>query len=169
MDKFVRRTPRKSDTSPLSDHQYSRSEDIQPRKKARLSDHKAEPDVDLKLSVKIEDTNDTYFPDLLVESVSGHDACTALEASLHLDASIPETEAFVKEEEKELPGSNEDGDSTAASTRKPLWVKGESSMYVDAFNMALDTVLRDEAHLFDEQELQVFRQWRAQEYAQQYL
>ncbi|OJD25846.1 hypothetical protein ACJ73_02782 [Blastomyces percursus] len=33
------------------------------------------------------------------------------------------------------------------------WVKGKSSIYVDAFNLALETVLEDEAHLFDETEM----------------
>ena len=40
------------------------------------------------------------------------------------------------------------------------WVKGKSSIYVDAFNLALDTVLTEESHLFNEPELQVFEAWR---------
>jgi len=49
------------------------------------------------------------------------------------------------------------------------WTKGKTSIYVDAFNLALDTVLEDEGHLFDEKEQEVFKQWRALEYEQQYL
>lgn len=49
------------------------------------------------------------------------------------------------------------------------WTKGKSSIYVDAFNLALDTVLDDEGHLFDEQEMEVFKQWRDLEYESQYL
>ncbi|KAH7416922.1 VRR-NUC domain-containing protein [Cadophora sp. MPI-SDFR-AT-0126] len=49
------------------------------------------------------------------------------------------------------------------------WVKGKSSIYVDAFNLALETVLEDEAHLFDEKELELFNQWRQLEYEAQYL
>ncbi|KAF2146975.1 uncharacterized protein K452DRAFT_355372 [Aplosporella prunicola CBS 121167] len=49
------------------------------------------------------------------------------------------------------------------------WVKGRSSIYVDAFNLALDTVLEDESHLFDEAETEVFRQWRELGYEAQYL
>jgi len=46
------------------------------------------------------------------------------------------------------------------------WV---SSIYVDAFNLALDTVLGDESHLFNESEMGVFRVWRDLDYETQYL
>ena len=49
------------------------------------------------------------------------------------------------------------------------WTKGKSSIYVDAFNLALETVLEDEGHLFDEKEMEVFNQWRALDYEAQYL
>lgn len=49
------------------------------------------------------------------------------------------------------------------------WVQGKSSIYVDAFNLALETVLEDEAHLFDEAETAVFEQWRQLSYEGQYL
>lgn len=49
------------------------------------------------------------------------------------------------------------------------WQKGRSSIYVDAFNLALETVLNEEAHLFDEPEREVFRQWQSLNYEAQYL
>ena len=49
------------------------------------------------------------------------------------------------------------------------WVPGKSSIYVDAFNLALDTVLEDEGHLFDEAESTVFGIWRNLSYEAQYL
>lgn len=49
------------------------------------------------------------------------------------------------------------------------WVQGKSSIYVDAFNLALGTVLEDEGHLFDETELAVFHHWRDLSYEAQYL
>ncbi len=49
------------------------------------------------------------------------------------------------------------------------WVKGTGSIYVDAFNLALETVLEDEGHLFDEAETEVFNQWKALDYEAQYL
>ena len=49
------------------------------------------------------------------------------------------------------------------------WVHGKSSIYVDAFNLALETVLEDERHLFDEAEMAVFENWRDLSYESQYL
>lgn len=49
------------------------------------------------------------------------------------------------------------------------WTKGKSSIYVDAFNLALETVLEAESHLFDEAETEVFNQWKALDYEAQYL
>jgi Fanconi-associated nuclease 1 len=49
------------------------------------------------------------------------------------------------------------------------WARGRSSIYVDAFNLALETVLDDEGHLFDKREREVFRLWRGLEYEAQYL
>jgi Fanconi-associated nuclease 1 len=49
------------------------------------------------------------------------------------------------------------------------WVRGKSSIYVDAFNLALDTVLDEESHLFDEAEMEVFKVWKALDYEAQYL
>ncbi|KAI9710130.1 MAG: hypothetical protein M1820_002932 [Bogoriella megaspora] len=52
---------------------------------------------------------------------------------------------------------------------KAEWVRGRTSIYVDAFNLALDTVLEEESHLFDEAEMGVFDSWKALSYEAQYL
>jgi Fanconi-associated nuclease 1 len=49
------------------------------------------------------------------------------------------------------------------------WVKGKSSIYVDAFNLALETVLEEERHLFDEAEKALFDYWQGLSYEAQYL
>lgn len=49
------------------------------------------------------------------------------------------------------------------------WIQGKSSIYVDAFNLALETVLEDESHLFDETEMAVFDRWKSLSYEGQYL
>ncbi|KAI4163863.1 MAG: hypothetical protein LQ342_002636 [Letrouitia transgressa] len=49
------------------------------------------------------------------------------------------------------------------------WISGKSSIYVDAFNLALDIVLEEESHLFDEAENEVFQRWRSLSYDGQYL
>jgi fanconi-associated nuclease 1 len=49
------------------------------------------------------------------------------------------------------------------------WTKGTRSIYVDAFNLALETVLEAEAHLFDEAEKALFAHWQRLNYESQYL
>ena len=49
------------------------------------------------------------------------------------------------------------------------WTKGKTSIYVDAFNLALDTVLDEEGNLFEEAEMSVFENWRGLPYEAQYL
>jgi fanconi-associated nuclease 1 len=49
------------------------------------------------------------------------------------------------------------------------WTRGRSSIYVDAFNLALETVLDEEAHLFDESEKILFSHWQGLSYESQYL
>lgn len=60
-------------------------------------------------------------------------------------------------------------DELKSHIQQTSWTKGKTSIYVDAFNLALDTVLEDEGHLFDEKEMEVFSQWRSFEYEAQYL
>lgn len=49
------------------------------------------------------------------------------------------------------------------------WIRGKSSIYVDAFNLTLETVLEDESHLFNEAEMAVFSHWNSLCYEAQYL
>ncbi len=65
--------------------------------------------------------------------------------------------------------SDQDPDGASARMDNRRWVRGQSSIYVDAFNLALDTVLEDESHLFDAKEASVFSHWRSLAYEAQYL
>jgi Fanconi-associated nuclease 1 len=60
-------------------------------------------------------------------------------------------------------------DSPQARLEGRNWVRGRSSIYVDAFNLVLEIVLEDEAHLFDDQERAIFEAWKALSYEAQYL
>ena len=60
-------------------------------------------------------------------------------------------------------------DESDTTHRRGPSMKGQRSIYVDAFNLTLDTVLEDEAYLFDERECHVFDQWKALDYESQYL
>ena len=75
---------------------------------------------------------------------------------------IAEYEAM-RASESNVPGKLED----RLEQRK--WIQGKSSIYIDAFNLALETVLEDEGHLFDKKEMEVFDQWRELDYEAQYL
>lgn len=97
---------------------------------------------------------------------SGHE--TVLESSL--PAVVTDKEAIEEYEVMRASQATGDGGDTAAlQTDKPKWARGQSSIYVDAFSLALDTVLEDEAHLFSEKEKCVFEQWRGLGYEAQYL
>lgn len=77
-----------------------------------------------------------------------------------------------KEAIKEYEAMRADGqvaDDLKDRLHQRSWTKGKSSIYVDAFNLALETVLEDEGHLFDEKEMEVFNQWRGLDYEAQYL
>jgi Fanconi-associated nuclease 1 len=99
---------------------------------------------------------------------------TAFESSLPAVATdkeaIEEYEAMrASQESQAFQASQNDTDNPSAMIAKRQWVRGKSSIYVDAFNLALDTVLEDESHLFDANEQRVFEQWRALDYEAQYL
>ncbi|KAJ5698322.1 hypothetical protein N7462_000327 [Penicillium macrosclerotiorum] len=92
---------------------------------------------------------------------------TELETSLPVietnEDAIRKYESFQAEQDVESePGLH-------VRLRDGVWQKGKSSIYVDAFNLALETVLDEESHLFDQTELEVFNQWKEMPYESQYL
>ena len=78
------------------------------------------------------------------------------------EEALREYEAFKLSQESPV-------DSKIKETTRPKWIRGQSSIYVDAFNLALDTVLEEESHLFDEKEMEVFKQWKNLDYEPQFL
>lgn len=91
---------------------------------------------------------------------------TDLESALPVikvdDETIEAYEAFKASQE-------DDKEAAGERLEKRAWIRGKSSLYVDAFNLALDTVLEVESHLFDEAETDLFRIWRELSYEAQYL
>ncbi|RDW83758.1 fanconi-associated nuclease 1 [Aspergillus mulundensis] len=102
----------------------------------------------------------------------GEDAIPGSQTELEsaLPAINTDTQAI---EEYESSQKAEDGEDKELSLQERMrdgkWRKGKSSIYVDAFNLALDTVLAEEAHLFSDSEKEVFRHWRELSYESQYL
>ncbi|KAF2647274.1 hypothetical protein K491DRAFT_672284 [Lophiostoma macrostomum CBS 122681] len=89
-----------------------------------------------------------------------------------LESALPpvKTDAEAIEEYEAFKASqNEDTEGAGERLKDRKWVRGKSSIYVDAFNLALDTVLDEESHLFDEAEKAVFEHWRHLSYEAQYL
>jgi fanconi-associated nuclease 1 len=99
---------------------------------------------------------------------------TQLEATLPAvqtdEEAIEAYEAYKAGEVVPDEGLADNGNGSAASRMEDRsWVRGRSSIYVDAFNLALDTVLEEEGHLFNDAEHDLFRQWRELGYESQYL
>ena len=98
---------------------------------------------------------------------------TQLEATLPPvqtdEEAIEAYEAYKAGEEDLNNQEASDASTTQARLESRTWIRGRSSIYVDAFNLALDTVLEDEGHLFNEAEHDLFRQWRELNYEAQYL
>ncbi|KAI0974437.1 VRR-NUC domain-containing protein [Xylaria arbuscula] len=89
-----------------------------------------------------------------------------------IESSLPEIRLDKKAiEDYQNFKSSQGDDSGSALSRldSRAWVRGKSSLYVDAFNLALDTVLEEEAHLFDEKESKIFEEWRSLDYEAQFL
>jgi fanconi-associated nuclease 1 len=102
--------------------------------------------------------------------VSDHDEersrPTAIESSL---PDIKPDEAAIEEYRAFRASQGDKPDNAASRLDNRNWVRGKSSIYVDAFNLALDTVLDQESHLFDGKERVIFDQWKSLNYESQFL
>jgi Fanconi-associated nuclease 1 len=121
-------------------------------------------------NLKRDDTSDSHADDDTAEKSETED--TQLSRPTAIESSLPEIKPDKQaiEEYQNFKASQGDDTGTASSrldSRK--WVRGKSSLYVDAFNLALDTVLEEESHLFDEKEQHIFKEWRSLSYEAQFL
>jgi fanconi-associated nuclease 1 len=110
------------------------------------------------------------------EDDAHHDTSTHPHLETALESALPyvKADADAIEEYEAMRASQLSAEDTAdarpeSDPGRRKWVMDKSSIYVDAFNLALDTVLEDEAHLFDEKEMAVFAEWRVLDYEAQYL
>jgi fanconi-associated nuclease 1 len=110
-----------------------------------------------------------------VDDDAGLDGSSKLPGRTAIESSLPEIESDEDAIEKykayraSQTEEEEDGGDAASRLRNRDWIRGKSSLYVDAFNLALSTVLDDESHLFDEKERSLFDQWSRLSYEAQYL
>lgn len=94
-----------------------------------------------------------------------------MSSQTELETSLPNIETDEQAiQEYETSRAADDAESGLhVRLRDGVWKKGKSSIYVDAFNLALETVLEEEPHLFSEAEMEVFTQWKDLSYESQYL
>ena len=111
------------------------------------------------------------IPDSEAESDDDDDLLTDRNRKTELESALPpvktDKEAIAEYEATRAAEAESLDLNGRLGQRK--WVAGKSSIYVDAFNLALETVLEDESHLFDEAEMAVFEHWRDTSYEGQYL
>jgi Fanconi-associated nuclease 1 len=162
MDAFVTRRPKATD-APFNDNVH----DARQRPTKRLKSAEV-PD-----SESDDEKSAQEFEDSVPEDSEGVGGASSGEAGPTdfdnaLLATHSDEEALKEYEALKLSQGHGNPDGTTGEAR-PLWVKGRSSIYVDAFNLALDSVLDEESHLFDKKEKEVFRQWRGLEYEAQFM
>jgi Fanconi-associated nuclease 1 len=105
------------------------------------------------------------------EEIESGDEVSASQRPTELESALPpvKTDKEAIDEYEAMRAAEEVPDEMKDRLSNRSWKKGKSSIYVDAFNLALETVLEDEGHLFDEKEMEVFKQWRELDYEAQYL
>lgn len=167
MDAFVQRLPRASRTG---DGKQSKNEvHERPMKRARQQgpEVKTESLEDLEPAKADESV---IYEDGPVEGSDAPAKARPTDVENALPATQDEEEAIHEYEAiKASQSSPHSSRGVTAPDPSPKWTKWRSSIYVDAFILALDTVLEDESHLFDEAEKEIFRQWKQLDYEAQYL
>lgn len=165
MDKFLRRVPA-TGSETLDGGDRPANEDERSHKRVRLSEETSPNKDPVRNPPGFKDEEALGCLGGTSDSPGGDHGL--LDAGF--ESALPETRS--DEAIKEYEETNCSENIQAPSDETPqngAWVKGRSSIYVDAFNLALDTVLEDEAHLFDERESYVFDEWKALDYESQYL
>jgi Fanconi-associated nuclease 1 len=174
MDGFVRRlSVPKPDTRTCPPRESDSPRDAErPAKRTRLSkDVQAETDVPKSLLEDNDSSTEDCAGPLLFSAVgSSGDSIDSPALEAGLESTLPEavSEEAIRDYEA-TAGTQVANEARGNTPRRGEWVKGRSSIYVDAFNLALDTVLEHEAHLFDGRERHVFEEWRSLAYENQYL
>ncbi|KAI1749364.1 VRR-NUC domain-containing protein [Xylaria castorea] len=186
MDAFLKRANTNSRSAPpkipsSKERPPARLVEEQPKKKIKLEQaYKSDADSDEyqidtpplkpRPGLRRDEAPDSPTDDDVGERSESEDAHapgpTAIESSL---PEIKPDKQAIEEYQNSKAAQSNDAGSAASRLDSRAWVRGKSSLYVDAFNLALDTVLDEEAHLFDDKENRVFEQWRSLSYEAQFL
>ncbi|KAA8646973.1 hypothetical protein EYZ11_000150 [Aspergillus tanneri] len=122
----------------------------------------------------VDEALDTPILAQIDQGPTGVDEFPFPNSQTELESSLPalqgDSEAIEQYENSNAVDTNVDGEpGFHERLNGGKWRKGKSSIYVDAFNLALETVLDEEGHLFNNAEMEVFNQWKALSYQSQYL
>ncbi|KAL6908580.1 VRR-NUC domain-containing protein [Trichoderma evansii] len=171
MDAFVKRLPRgdvEAQSNELSLRNASPGVERPTKRLKRDEDTESESEEPLELGVKHESSEAVSEEALSDEKGQRR----AKERVTDFENALPPTEASqeaIEEYETLKSSQNNAGEEIPNKKIAPLWIKGRSSIYVDAFNLTLDTVLEEESSLFSSKELEIFNQWKNLNYEAQYL
>lgn len=182
MDRFVQRYKRGTGhqirTAPSRSRSESEPRSEPPKKRTKLDKVKDSDSDDSALDTSSANEEDadpvpenSFIPveDDSSDTVFSTTIETSLPAIAIDEQTIREYEELRASQASQEPPSDVPDSGPSARLDSRRWIAGKSSIYVDAFNLALDTVLEDEAHLFNAQELAVFEHWRSLTYEAQYL
>lgn len=170
MDAFVKRLPKGDANGRDAGHSDRRASPVKGRPSKRLkrdNDTDSESEEPSALSIEDEPQKDASIA-FSVEQ----DQRRTKDRVTDFEIALPPTEAndeAIEEYETLKSSQNNPAEENVEGKPAPLWVKGRSSIYVDAFNLALDTVLEEESSLFSNREREIFNQWRKLDYQAQYL
>ncbi|KAF2224324.1 hypothetical protein BDZ85DRAFT_216233 [Elsinoe ampelina] len=151
------------------------ADDFEKRPLKRIKRSPPDDDLDLLSSIKREPSHDRTIPDSDTDADSEDLAPAPADKKTDIETALPpirtDKEAIAAyEATRSAEVAEQSGLDDADSRLKARkWVRGKSSIYVDAFNLALETVLEDESHLFNDAERRVFADWQSLAYEAQYL
>ncbi len=167
MDAFVKKLPSRAGSDVSLITPPAAEEDGPPPKRVKRDESTAVESEESEQSILDDDEEDCYTEKNWRRTDGRDQVQKTTDVENALPAPQPDEAAF--EAYEEYKSSQVSVKEETTEKTKPLWIKGRSSIYVDAFNLALDTVLEEEAKLFDDRELDVFGQWKSLNYEAQYL
>lgn len=175
MDAFVKRLPRGDAETQSNERPLQNPSPAVERPTKRLKrDEVSEPESESESEEPIEVVFKHEPSEIVSEQALSDekDQRRTKERVTDFENALPPTEASQEaiEEYETLKSSQSNaGEEIPNKKIAPLWIKGRSSIYVDAFNLTLDTVLEEESSLFSSKELEIFSQWKDLNYEAQYL
>lgn len=175
MDAFVKRLPRgdaetQSNERPLQKASSALERPAKRLKRDEVSDSESQSESEEPIEPVVKHERSEIVSEEALPDEK--DQRRAKERVTDFENALPPTEASQEaiEEYETLKSSQSNaGEEIPNKKIAPLWIKGRSSIYVDAFNLTLDTVLEEESSLFSSKELEIFIQWKNLNYEAQYL